>query len=215
MNPLSISRRKLVLLVVLSTTAALAQSPEAQHHALHPNNSAPRIGPRPQQQEHLAQWMQRHSDLSLSDQQRALESESGFKQLPPETQQRMRNRLTQLNSMSPEQRSRTIERTEMMEHLTPPQRQQVRGAMQQLGELPPERRRVVARTFRDIREMAPQQRASFLSSENYRTEFSDPERKTLSGLIAVEPLLPAPRPEDAPHPESVPQAPAFTSALPR
>ena len=214
MKPTSPIRTNLVLLGVLAAATAMAHSQEGRH-TVHPNNGVAHAGPRPQSQEHLAQWMQHHRNLSLADQQRALESEPGFKQLPPETQQRMRNRLTQLNSMSPEQRSHIIERTEMMEHLTPPQRQQVRGAMQQLGELPVDRRRLVARTFRDLREMPPAQRAAFLNSDTYRAQFSEPERNTLSGLIAIEPFLPAPRPEELPRPESMPQAPAFTSAPPR
>ena len=87
-------------------------------------------GPRPNQ-EHLAQWMDRHSNMPLPEQQRALENEPGFRDLPPQTQQRMRDRLTQLNGMTPEQRRRILERTEDMEHLTPPQRQQVRSALEQ------------------------------------------------------------------------------------
>src|SRR5271156_6889289 len=69
-------------------------------------------------QEHLPQWMARHSNLSPAEQQRALENEPGFRDLPPQTQQRIRDRLTQLNSMTPEQRRRILERSEQMEHLT-------------------------------------------------------------------------------------------------
>ena len=56
--------------------------------------------------------MDRHSNLPLAEQQRALENEPGFRDLPPQTQQRMRDRLTQLNNMTPEQRRRILERTE-------------------------------------------------------------------------------------------------------
>jgi hypothetical protein len=147
-------------------------------------------------QEHLAQWMDRHSSLPLADQQRALEKEPGFRDLPTETQQRMHDRLTQLNSMSPEQRRRILERTEQMEHLTPPQRQQVRGALEQYRSLPEDRRRMVARAFKNLREMPPQQRQALMSSDRFRGEFSDQERNTLSGLLAVEPYLPVQKPND-------------------
>ena len=86
------------------------------------------IGPK---QEHLGQWMERHSNMPLADQQKALESEPGFRDLPPETQQRMRDSLTRLNNMTPEQRRRMLARTEALEHLTPQQRTQVRGALEQ------------------------------------------------------------------------------------
>ena len=59
----------------------------------------------------------------------ALANEPGFRDLPPQTQQAMQNRLTQLNNMPPDQRRRLFEHAEAMEQLTPPQRQQVRGAI--------------------------------------------------------------------------------------
>jgi hypothetical protein len=150
-------------------------------------------------QEHLAQWMDRHSNLPLKEQQNALENEPGFRDLPPQTQQRMRDRLTQLNNMSPEQRRRILERTEAMEQLTPPQRQQVRGALQQFNGLPTDRRRLVARAFRDLREMPQPQRQAILSSDRFRGQFSEEERNTLSNLLAVEPYLPVQRPNDQPE----------------
>lgn len=163
-------------------------------------SSRPESGQRANQQnqEHLAQWMDRHSNLPLAEQQRALENEPGFRDLPPPTQQRMRDRLTQLNSMSPEQRRRILQRTEEMEHLSPPQRQQVRGALSQYHELPPDRRRLVARAFRDLREMPPPQRQAILNQDRFRSQFSDQERNTLSNLLAVEPYLPVQRPNDGP-----------------
>jgi hypothetical protein len=156
-------------------------------------------GQKQQNQEHLAQWMDRHSNLPLKEQQDALENEPGFKDLPPQTQQRMRDRLTQLNNMSPEQRRRILERTEAMEQLTPPQRQQVRGALQQFKGLPTDRRRLVARAFRDLREMPQPQRQEILNSDRFRGQFSDQERNTLSSLLAVEPYLPVQRANDQPE----------------
>src|SRR5579871_4946657 len=168
-----------------------------QHPSTQPSPHAG-ASPKQQNQEHLAQWMDRHSNLPLADQQRALQQEPGFRDLPPQTQQRMLDRLSQLNNMTPEKRRRIIEHNEAMAHLTPPQRQQVRGAMQQLGSLPEDRRRLVARAFRDLREMPEPQRQAILSSDRFRGEFSDQERNTLSSLLAVEPFIPVQRPNDAP-----------------
>jgi len=138
--------------------------------------------------------MDRHNNLSPTDQQRALENEPGFRNLPAQTQQAMRNRLTELNNMTPEQRRRRLERTEAMERLTPPQRQQVRGALEQYRGLPEDRRRLVARAFHDLREMPEPQRQAILSSDRFRSQFSDQERGTLSNLLTVEPYLPVQRP---------------------
>ncbi|MGO4210193.1 DUF3106 domain-containing protein [Terriglobus sp. 2YAB30_2] len=139
--------------------------------------------------EHLAQWMDKHRNLTPQQQQNALRSEPGFQQLPPETQARVMGRLGQLNAMPPQQRERVINRAEAMEKLEPQQRQQVRGALSQLGALPTERRRLVARAFRDLRRMPPEQRQNTLNSPAYR-DFTPQERSTLNNLMQVEPMLP-------------------------
>jgi hypothetical protein len=143
---------------------------------------------------HLNQWMERHRGLSPQQQQRALEMEPGFRQLPPDTQQRMRQALSQLNAMPPQQRSHVLQGVEHMEQLSPPQREQVRGALAQLGRLQPDRRRVVGRAFRDLRSMSPAQRQATLYSYPFRRQFTPEEWGTLNGLMSVEPLLPPPPP---------------------
>jgi Protein of unknown function (DUF3106) len=155
-----------------------------------------KTAPPPQNKEHLAEWMDRHSNMPLEQQQRALQNEPGFHDLPAQTQQRMLDRLSRLNNMPPDQRRRILERNEALEHLNPAQRQQVRGAMQQLGALPADRRRVVARAFRDLRDMPASQRQAMLNSDSFHSQFSDTERGTLSNLLAVEPLLPVQRPNE-------------------
>lgn len=193
----------LLLMAAASTVAAQSASMHRAGQATaHPPMNAPHPGAGPKltgpkgNQEHLAQWMDRHSNLPPAEQQRALEKEPGFRDLPPQTQQRMRDRLTQLNNMTPEQRRRTLERTEAIEHLTPPQRQQWRGAMEQYQGLPEDRRRMVARAFRDLREMPQPQRQEILNSDRFRGQFSEQERSTLSSLLTVEPYLPVQRPGD-------------------
>lgn len=195
-------RLALAALLLSAATAMVAAQPASMRRAGQagrPAMNAPRPGPGLKtNQEHLGQWMDRHSNLPLAEQQRALEKEPGFRDLPPQTQQRMRDRLTQLNNMNPEQRRRMLEHTEAMEHLTPPQRQQVRGALDQYRGLPDDRRRLVARAFRDLREMPQPQRQAILNSDRFRGQFSDQERNTLSNLLAVEPYLPVQHSNDGP-----------------
>ena len=144
--------------------------------------------------------MNRHRDLLPTQQQKALEREPGFRELPAQTQQRVRDRLAELNNMRPAERDRLIQRNEMMEHLSAGQRQQVRGAMSQLGSLPEDRRRAVARTFRDLRSMPAGERQQYLSSPAFRNQYNDQERETLNNLMSVEPYLPGNRSGNAPHP---------------
>ena len=191
-----ILRSAVAALVLLPAAAAFARQAAKPPQPMKPANQ-PRqagttkssVGPR-QNQEHLAEWMNRHRNLPLAQQHSALQNEPGFRQLPAQTQQRMLDRLTQLNNMPEEQRRRILERNEMMESLDPQQRKQVREALGQLSGLPVERRRLVARAFRDLREMPDQQRQAILNSDRIRGQFSDQERSTLSNLLAVEPYLP-------------------------
>lgn len=144
--------------------------------------------------EHLAEWMNAHKNLTPAQQQLALQNEPGFRELPAQTQQRYRDRLTQLNAMNPQQRENTVRNIENMERLSPQQRGQVRGAMQQLGALPPDERRIVARNFRQLRDLPPDQRSAALS----RIPLNDAQRSTLTNLMSVEPMLPPPEPAQ-PH----------------
>lgn len=160
-----------------------AQAPQVQRR----NGQVPGANRAPKG-EHLAEWMNQHSGLSLAQQQQALQREPGFGSLPAPTQQRELDRLAQLNSMSPQQRDRLIRNNEHLETLSPDQRGQVRGAMQQLGALPPDQRRMVARNFRELRDLPPDQRAVAMS----RMPLNDAQRATLGNLLRVEPLLPAP-----------------------
>lgn len=140
--------------------------------------------------EHLAAWMNHHSSETTTQKLASLEKEPGFHDLPPQTQQRMRDRLIQLDNMTPERRQQIIDRTEAMEKLTPDQRLQVRTTLSQVAALPPASRRAVQRTFRIVREMSPEQRQAYLNSPDIKSQFTDQERDTLQRLMTVEPFLP-------------------------
>ncbi len=138
--------------------------------------------------EHLGDWMMAHSNLTLPEQQAALDREPGFHDLPQATQQRIHDRLAQLSTMSPEARQRMIRRTEMMEKLPPAQRAEVRSALLQLSALPPDQRKVVSRAFRELRGMPPEQRIPVLNSRY--SNLTEQQRLTLGQLMHIEPLLP-------------------------
>ncbi len=154
-----------------------------------PRNQNPNNGAGARNNPHLNEWMNRHRDLPLEQQQRALESEPGFRELPAQTQQRMRDQLSQLNSMKPEDRSRFLEHNEAMERLSVPQRQQVRSVAVQLASLPEDRRRAVRKAYRDLHAMPDAQRQQYMNSPAFRSQFNDQERGTINSLISVEPLL--------------------------
>ena len=157
--------------------------------------AAKQNGPKPNQ-EHLAQWMDRHSNLPLAEQQTALENEPGFRDLPPQTQQRMRDRLTQLNNMT----SRAApphpgtHRGDGASHSTAAATGSGRaGAIPWAAGRPsPSGGSRLPRSARD----APTTAQASHELRPFRGQFSDQERNTLSDLLAVEPYLPVQRPND-------------------
>jgi hypothetical protein len=138
-------------------------------------------------QQHLAEWMEAHRNLSLAEQHRALDNERGFRSQTPADQERLHQRLTQLNAMPPAQRQRLIDHTEAMERLTPAQRQQYRVTAAQLGSLPEDRGRAVVRAFHTAIEMPEPQRRAWMNSPQFRSQFNDRERETLNNLISIQP----------------------------
>ena len=140
--------------------------------------------------EHLMDWMNAHSNLTPQQQQDALGREPGFRDLPGQTQQRIRDRLSELDAMPPQQRQRMVAHTEQMERLNPAQRAEVRGAMLQLGSLPREQQRAVSQAFRELRTVPPEQRESMLNARY--GNLSPQQRYTLDRLMQVEPMLPPP-----------------------
>jgi hypothetical protein len=158
-----------------------------QRQEQNPRAASPRIM---QAQPHLEQWMENHRDMTLPDQQRALENEPGFHDLPPQVQQRTRNELIRLYNMNPQQRTRVLDRNEALERLSPAQRQMWRGAVEQLNGYPIPRRRLIARAILDLRVMPPEQRQQVIDSPNFATQFSDGERATIRTLLTAEPYPP-------------------------
>jgi hypothetical protein len=166
-----------------------AKAPAAKAIPVRPvPRSAPK--PQPENQEHLTQWMERHGNLSVPEQQRALQNEPGFSALPKQVQQRELDQLARLNNMTPQQRGQVLDRTEAIERLSPQQRQQLRIAAQQMNALPVPRRRLIARAVIDLRVMPPDQRERVIDSPAFGAEFSDGERQMLRSLLTGEPYAP-------------------------
>jgi len=133
--------------------------------------------------------MENHKELSLPDQQRALQNEPGFHDLPPQVQQHELNELGRLYTMNPQQRNRLLEGNEALERMTPVQRQQFDSAVGQYKSLPADRKRLVAKAFRDLREMPQGERQQVIDSTAFRGQFSDSERTTLKSLLGFEPYF--------------------------
>jgi hypothetical protein len=138
-------------------------------------------GPRP------GDWLRRHQNLPPAEQQRALENDPAFRNLPAERQQQLRQRLQHFSSLPPEQQNRILQRMQTFERLSPQQRQQARDLYGQFHGLPPERQAVLQRAFRGMHDMTPAERQRLVDSPAYRSTFTDQERNILRGMSSLDP----------------------------
>jgi hypothetical protein len=136
--------------------------------------------------------MQQHSNMSLADQQRAMQNEPGFRELPQWEQQQQLNQLAHLYAMNPAQRDRTLARNEALERMNPGQQQQYRAAAQQWNALPPPHRALIGHAIVDLRELPPGQREQVINSPAFAQEVPDPgDRAMIRTLLTAEPYPPA------------------------
>lgn len=141
-------------------------------------------------QEHLPQWMARHQNMPLTQQENQLRSMPGFNRLSPEQQQRAMNGLRSLDAKPPAERQRMMARQEMFERLSPEQRKNVRSSAQEMRSLPQDRQHQMTTAFNDLRRLPPNQRDAVLNSARFAHEFSPEERHVLGNLLSVEPYQP-------------------------
>ncbi len=131
---------------------------------------------------HAGQWLREHEDEPVDQQLKQLENDPKYKQLPPDRQQQLRNRLLRFNNLAPQQRDRMLNNLEVIEHMTPQQKQQFQAMSSDLRQLPEDRRRALSGAIRQLREMNPEDRQKAINSDDYRKNYSDKERDILRGM---------------------------------
>ncbi len=139
---------------------------------------------------HLGDWLNRHRNLSVQEQERTLRSDPSFRRLAPAEQQRVMRQLHQVNQLPEEQRQRRLARAEMIEHLPPQELMQVNLSARRFASMPPDRKALMRSAFRDLRGVPPDQRSTVLNSARYQGVFSPDERGVLSDMLRVEPYEP-------------------------
>ncbi len=173
------------LLVISGDSRALAQNPRnGRWGGRNQDHGGQRMqGPGP----HRGEWLRQHQNQPLQEQERALRNDPSFRQLPPERQQQLVNRLREFNSRPPEQRQRMLERMETFERLPQPQRERLRSLYGEMRGLPQERRMAVRQAARQLGGMNPADRERLLHSPQFQRQFSPQEQNLVRGLVQSEP----------------------------
>ena len=135
----------------------------------------------------LFEWLESHQNLSLDQQEKALERDPNFKKLPSARQTALRDRLRKFDSLPPDQRELALKRMRFWASLTPTQRQELRDANHQLQGLPEDRRIAIHKALRHLRNMDPQKRQQIMESDRFKTLFSEQEQGILKELAAINP----------------------------
>lgn len=139
---------------------------------------------------HLEDWLSRHQNVPVQDQERMLKSDPSFNHQAPAQQQREVQQLHQLNQMPEAQRDRRLARNEMLERLSPEERMSINRSGREWAALPADRQGMMKRAFQDLRGVPLDQRQTVLNSARYQGAFSPQERNILSNFLRVEPYQP-------------------------
>ena len=114
---------------------------------------------------HLEDWLNRHRDLPLREQEQLLRNDPTFKRLPSANQQRLMRQLQEVDRMSPQRRAWRLARAEAIEHLSPQARRQLDRSSLRFADLPQPRHALIKRAFQQLRSV------HIFSSQDDQTAF--------------------------------------------
>jgi hypothetical protein len=132
---------------------------------------------------HTGSWLREHQNDTPQQMEQALRSDPGFQRLPAQRQEQLLKQLQNFSSRPPQQREQMLSRMETLESFSPEQRQQVRQVWEQFRDLPPDRKRQVHQIYQHLLCMNPTDRQALLSSDRFRSNFSEQERGILNGAL--------------------------------
>ena len=142
----------------------------------------------------------RLAPLSAEEQEQALAGDEFFQSLPPQAQQRFRQRLEQFRNRPPEEQQRVLDRLQRFSELppeeqdllrqraqrfaemNPQQRQQARRLFAAWRELPPERRQLLMERLRRLQESPAEARRGILEDPKFLEPLDAQEQQLLRGL---------------------------------
>ena len=174
----------ILILAAFLTLPLAGQRPTSGGNPPHPQqkNGGPKGPPR------LGAWLRAHKDMSLEQQEKALENDPDFSHRSPQIQAQLKERLRKFNGLPQQQKEKALINMEYWEKLSKEQKEQIRQAHEHMVTLSPERRVMVRKELRDLRKMTPAQRQQTFDSEQFKATFSDQEQAILRNLAEINPM---------------------------
>jgi hypothetical protein len=153
-------------------------SPQSGHSNSQAEGQFHLNGPGP----HRGDWLRQNFDKPVPQQEQQLRQDPHFRNLSPDQQQKLIDRLHRFDNLPPNEKARILNRMEAFEHLTPAQQQQAQGLFQRYKSMPPDRQSKINQAYRQMRDLSPDQRNQLLNSNAYRSTFSGEELDLLRGM---------------------------------
>ena len=186
-----------VMLLALGASALLGA---AQNQPQKPQPKPPRVqvqvGGQNVGRPHLGDWLRLNRGKSFDQQKKSLESDPDYQKLPPERQEKLKQRLQNFNNLPPDQQERILQRLDKFRHLSPQQRAQARALWDRMRLLPDERRTAVRQQIHTLSGQNADQRQKTMASEQYARQFSPEERDIIQRGVELNDVAPSTGPED-------------------
>jgi DNA-directed RNA polymerase subunit F len=129
-------------------------------------------------------WLERLHQMSPQDQERFMNNNQRFRNLPPERQTEIRERLRRWNAMTPEQRRRITDIDRNLRNLPPEERQRLREeVIPKLQQMDPLRRQAIMRRVHALEGMSEEERAARLKDETFLQGLSAEEKAMLHDVV--------------------------------
>jgi hypothetical protein len=170
-----------------------APAPAAQKPPANPKPNVGRGGGAPKAQPNLRamdglppKWVENMRDMGPDEQQRFMENDARFKNLPPARQEQIRNNLQKWNSLTPQQQQQLRDREAALERMTPEQRQYFTNVVgPRYQALPPERKQVINRHLNMLSQMSPETQQAALNDSRFTQGMSPDELQTLRDMNSL------------------------------
>jgi hypothetical protein len=131
-------------------------------------------------------WIQRLGEKSPEEQERFMQNNREFQNLPPERQAQIRRNLQKWNSLSPAEKNRMNDAQQKWEGLTPRQKDLYQNhILPQWQQMSPDRRQLINGRLHTLQAMPPAAQERALNDPRFMQGLSPDEQGVLRNLVSL------------------------------
>jgi len=131
-------------------------------------------------------WVQRLGEKSPEEQERFMQNNREFQNLPPERQAQIRRNLQKWNSLSPAEKNRMNDAQQRWEGLTPRQKDLYQNhILPQWQQMSPDRRQLINGRLHTLQAMPPAAQERALNDPRFMQGLSSDEQGVLRNLVSL------------------------------